>query len=35
MIPKRAVGALLSTALGLVLLLSFMTPESAGVASSL
>jgi uncharacterized protein with FMN-binding domain len=34
MIPKRAVGALLSTALGLVLLLSFKTPETAVVASS-
>jgi uncharacterized protein with FMN-binding domain len=34
MIPKRAVGALLSTALGLVLLLSFKTPETAGLASS-
>ncbi|MFL5685693.1 MAG: FMN-binding protein [Chloroflexota bacterium] len=33
MIPKRAVGALLSTALGLVLLLSFKTPETAGVAA--
>ena len=34
MIPKRAIGALLSTVLGLVLLLSFKTPETAGVASS-
>ena len=34
MIPKRAVGALLSTVLGLVLLLSFKTPETAGVAAS-
>lgn len=34
MIPKRAVGALLSTVLGLVLLLSFKTPETSGVAST-
>ena len=34
MIPKRAFGAVLSTALGLVLLLSFKTPETAVVASS-
>jgi len=34
MIPKRAIGALLSTVLGLVLLLSFKTPEASGVASS-
>lgn len=34
MIPKRAIGALLSTALGLVLLLSFKTPETAGVGST-
>ena len=34
MIPKRAIGALLSTVLGLVLLLSFKTPEASGIASS-
>jgi uncharacterized protein with FMN-binding domain len=34
MIPKRAIGALVSTVLGLVLLLSFKTPEASGVASS-
>ena len=34
MIPKRALGALLSTVLGLVLLLSFKTPEASGIASS-
>jgi uncharacterized protein with FMN-binding domain len=34
MIPKRAVGALVSTVLGLVLLLSFKTPETSGVAST-
>lgn len=34
MIPKRAIGALLSTVLGLVLLLSFKTPETSGIASS-
>ncbi len=34
MIPKRAIGALLSTVLGLVLLLSFKTPETAGVGST-
>lgn len=34
MIPKRAIGALLSTVLGLVLLLSFKTPGASGVASS-
>jgi uncharacterized protein with FMN-binding domain len=34
MIPKRAVGALLSTVLGLVLLLSFKTPETSGVVST-
>jgi uncharacterized protein with FMN-binding domain len=33
MIPKRAVGALLSTVLGLVLLLSFKTPEASGLAT--
>jgi len=33
MIPKRALGALLSTVLGLVLLLSFKTPETSGGAS--
>ena len=33
MIPKRAIGALLSTVLGLVLLLSFKTPETSGVGS--
>jgi uncharacterized protein with FMN-binding domain len=33
MIPKRAVGALLSTVLGLVLLLSFKTPDASGVAT--
>ena len=34
MIPKRAIGALLSTVLGLFLLLSFKTPEASGIASS-
>lgn len=34
MIPKRAVGALLSTVLGLVLLLSFKTPETSGVSAT-
>jgi uncharacterized protein with FMN-binding domain len=34
MIPKRAIGALLSTVLGLVLLLSFKTPETAGLATT-
>lgn len=34
MIPKRAIGALLTTAVALVLLLSFKTPEAPALAST-
>jgi uncharacterized protein with FMN-binding domain len=34
MIPKRAISALLTTAFALVLLLSFKTPQSPGLAAS-
>jgi uncharacterized protein with FMN-binding domain len=34
MIPKRAIGALLTTAMSLVLLLTFKTPETPAIAAS-